>query len=575
MKLKPQLLLLTLAPMVLVAVVALILVGSMTPELVADELEKTMSGMATELRDSYNNLDAGEYALRDAFGDQTADTNGKVLYKGETNICETGAIVDNIKNSAGAEATIFFGDTRYITTLKKENKRIIGSQTTDENVKSTVLKDGKAYFDTALTINDVVHYAYYLPIFDSNNKVVGMSFIGFAQDKIKDGINSMMFTIIGIVVGIAAVAFVIGYIISNGIVKATKKTETTLEELSNGNLRISIDQNSLKRKDEIGSMIRATDILKNRLSSTLGNIIAQSGTLTSSADSLEEMAKETATTIEQVETAVTDIANGATNQADETSNASNHVVKMGEMINDTVKDAESLQENAQLMKASTGEATSSLNALKEINSKAISAIDVIYEQTNTTNESAMKIKEATTLITSIASETALLSLNASIEAARAGEQGRGFAVVADQIQKLAEQVNNTAKEIDDIIIVLLNDSNEAVHTMDGVKVIMNEQSEKLDHTEEKFNEVKDGIDKSIEGVENITSRTKELDRTRVSVIDIVQNLTAIAEENAATTEETSAATAEVSATVTSVSAAASDVKNVVNELEQNIGVFKL
>lgn len=106
----------------------------------------------------------------------------------------------------------------------------------------------------------------------------------------------------------------------------------------------------------------------------------------------------------------------------------------------------------------------------------------------------MKIRAAVDLITSIAEETNLLSLNASIEAARAGEQGRGFAVVAGQIQKLAEQSNESAGSIADIIGELLKDSENSVHIMEEVQEIMNEQQEKLQATRRQFMEVGDGIE---------------------------------------------------------------------------------
>ena len=103
--------------------------------------------------------------------------------------------------------------------------------------------------------------------------------------------------------------------------------------------------------------------------------------------------------------------------------------------------------------------------------------------TDQTNESAAKIQEVTSLISSIAEETNLLSLNASIEAARAGEAGRGFAVVAEEIGKLAEQSNQSAKQIEDIIAQLVADSSRSVKTMEAVREITSRQSEDIGKTE--------------------------------------------------------------------------------------------
>lgn len=178
-------------------------------------------------------------------------------------------------------------------------------------------------------------------------------------------------------------------------------------------------------------------------------------------------------------------------------------------------------------------------------------------------------------ITSIAEETNLLSLNASIEAARAGEQGRGFAVVASQIQKLAEQSDESARKIEAITDSLIADSEKAVAIMGEVKEIMMKQSGHVTKTDEMFTQVKEGIDSSIDGVNRIAEKTRQMDAARVNVVDIVQNLTAIAEENAASTEETSASVIEVAGIVNDISSNTEKMKNVANELEQNMGIFKL
>lgn len=334
-------------------------------------------------------------------------------------------------------------------------------------------------------------------------------------------------------------------------------------------------QKLVARKDEMGVISRSVANLRKSLVNMVGEIQTRSEDLFAASERLDKDAVETSKTIGQVENAVGDIASGATNQAQETQNATEHVIDMGNMIEETNKEAEILENNSKSMEASSSQAMEILTELMNVNERTKASIEEIYEQTNITNASAQKIKEATTLIASIAEETNLLSLNASIEAARAGEQGRGFAVVASQIQKLAEQSNESAVQIDDITSALIQDSTRAVDTMQQVRDVMDEQSEKMTQTDRMFRQVNVGVANAKESVDNITGRTERLDDSRGRVVDVVQNLSAIAEQNAASSQETSASVSEVSNIVTDISENAAQLKDIAYGLDQSVKKIKL
>ncbi|MBD5497501.1 MAG: methyl-accepting chemotaxis protein [Lachnospiraceae bacterium] len=330
-----------------------------------------------------------------------------------------------------------------------------------------------------------------------------------------------------------------------------------------------------RRKDEAGQMSRAISGLREELVKVYAQIKKQSRSLYEAAETLSGETMETSEAVGQVDRAVGEIADGATSQAEETQKATENVILIGSMVEETGEQVSSLNSNADAMQRASVEALETLKELDQTNVQTREAIEKISEQTNTTNESALKIREATTMITSIAEETNLLSLNASIEAARAGEQGRGFAVVASQIQKLAEQSNESAREIEEIIDSLIRDSEEAVETMDSVREIIARQSANVERTGMGFAEVKKGIDTSLESISAISNSISRMDEARVNVVDVVQNLTAIAEENAAGTEETSASATEVGAIVQNMAEQAGRLKEVAGELESSMSVFKV
>lgn len=367
---------------------------------------------------------------------------------------------------------------------------------------------------------------------------------------------------------------IVALIIAIRIVKPIEKITAIVGKISDFDFREDEKQAAIsKKKDECGMMGRSIEHLRRELVEVVKKITGQSRELYNASQTLSVSANETSISVEQVEKAISEIAQGATSQAQETQTATENVIVMGNMIEETNEEVEKLRASMRTMRDAGNTAMDILKELNSVNQKTKDAMQVIYEQTNVTNESALKIKEATNIITEIAEETNLLSLNASIEAARAGEQGRGFAVVAAQIQKLAEQSNESARQIEEIINILIAESQKSVETMEEVKVVIEKQNENVANTEDAFQNVKNGIDNSIEGIRTIAGKTEKLDEARVRVVDVVQNLTAIAQENAASTEETSASAAEVGAIMTNIAENASQLNQIANELEESVKQF--
>lgn len=388
-----------------------------------------------------------------------------------------------------------------------------------------------------------------------------------ATDTVRN--RAMLYMLIGLVISVG-----IAYVISASMVKPITKASEVLVKMSQMDFRDDGTLETLGKKgDETGVMGRALEELRREMVEVIKKITGQSDVLYGASETVNRSANHTAESVDQVEKAITEIAQGATSQAQETQTATENVILMGDMIEETNKEIDALRDSANAMSAAGNKAMEIFSKLNESNQQTKAAIDEVYEQTNTTNTSAMRIKAATDVITDIAEETNLLSLNASIEAARAGEQGRGFAVVASQIQKLAEQSNNSAQEIAVIINELISDAAKSVETMEIVKDVIKKQDEYVKNTEDSFKDVSAGIAQSIEGIQLITAKTKQLNEARVRVVDVVQNLTAIAEENAASTEETSASVTEVGNTMADVAGEASHLQGIANELEESVKNF--
>lgn len=567
MRLRVQIILLVMLPLLALGGVTYTIGSQKITEVMSDTIEQGLEGVAIATRDAFTVGMEGDFRV---------DENGDMWKGNAVNISQSEDIADDVKASTGIEITVFFGDTRYMTSvINKEGERVLGTKASGTVVEK-VLNNGERYFAENVDVAGEDFFAFYIPIYnDGAEKPAGMVFAGMSQENAEEEINSIIHLLLLIILCTIAIVVVISWIIANGIVKGVKSGVNAIEQVADGNLTVEIESRYLKRKDEIGEMTSAVAKLKVKMVSLIGQIADKSRQVYEQSLLLNEKSGSTAEMVEQVEKAVNDIAAGAGSQAEETQSATENIVLMGSMVEQTNKEVGALAENSGQIKEASNTAAAALTELNDINSRVTDAVDVIYRQTNTTNESALKIKEAIDIITSIAEETNLLSLNATIEAARAGEMGRGFAVVAEQIQKLAEQSDDSARQIEKIVNSLIHDSGEAVTTMNEIQQIMKTQNMKVNQTDESFGYVKDGVEQSIISIRAIEEQTKGLDNARIKVIDGVQNLTAIAQENAASAQETSASVMQVSSIVVNISESAGELKTIADELKQSIELFKL
>lgn len=560
-----QLLMLCVIPLVImVTFVTVYAIGTMR-NMVHDATMDGLESLCRSVYAAYEALDPGEYRME-----------GDTLYKGDYSVSENVDIIDSFVDGSPADVTLFFGDTRRATSLRDKDtgERILGTKASDAVIQA-VINEGKNYETDSVVINGETYYAFYMPALDASGKCVGMVFAGQPATEANARINRSSLMILGIAAFVLIIALLVCAKIASAIARVIVQTETLLSSLADGELNLTVNERILRRSDEIGVMGHAVKRLLDELQSIIGSIKKNTDTLMRQGDNLETMASQTSTTADEISSAVEDISKGAVAMAEDIESATGQVANMGaiiEKIADSVKELDNLSEQ---MHESDVEASRIINELSESNDRTTDAIKKIEVSVHTTNDSVTRIQDAVNLIASIASETSLLALNASIEAARAGEAGRGFAVVATQISKLSEDSAQSTKTIEDIIHQLTVDSEASVRIMNEVNEIILEQQQKLVQTREKFDVVSTGIENSRKESSVISSQADECNSERGKVVDVIQNLSAVSEENAASTQETTASMQELNATINLLAEAAGELKSMAQVLEEDVAFFKL
>lgn len=556
-----------------VMLVPVLLISTVATLFASKSLESSLGGSARDGLESIAKCVAAGYNTADESNYYISNTDH--LFKGMYDVTGREDVIDSYAEDEDVDISIYYGSQCMATSFinPETGERRLYEEAPADIVKH-VIEDKQVYNEDNVHMNGNVYSVVYIPIVEKE-KAVGMVMAARFQDTVFGRLNSAKAGLITAETIVLVIVAIAAYFFARAFAKGIVIAEDSIKTMASGDLTVEIDPKLLRRADEIGNMLGELDGLKNRLVEVISGVVKSADDIYGASEEVGTMSGQTGNAMNEISKAVEDISNGALGQADEVEAANTSVLTMGGQVDDISRGVIQLDESANNMKKASDKAIAIMDELAATTERTTRAIGNIGKQVNLTNKSVEEIKNAVAMITEIASQTNLLSLNAAIEAARAGEAGRGFAVVASEIQKLSDQSNKSAIAIGEIISELGRNSEDTVKEMKIVEDIAKAQQEKLVQTKEKFADVDAEIDTSRKETQNIKECTDVCDESKVRIVDVMSNLSALSEENAASTEETTASIQEINANINVLATNAEKLNGLAGELVEAVKYFKL
>ncbi len=398
----------------------------------------------------------------------------------------------------------------------------------------------------------------------------------YESDILKD-IRTLQFVLIIFSIIVLIIGLVLGFFIGKRIAKPITILDKMFSEMAQYDFSHQLDSKDLKhldRKDEIGRIAEAAFSMKENLVSLLKSVASSSEHLASSSEELTATTEQSAQASQDIAESIVTISAGAQEQNQSTRQSLNDTNQLADFLATSDQYYKVLHESLNQVEASKNDGIITVNDLKEKNKETMDYGVSINRIVNETADSVQKIETASNMIKSISEQTNLLALNAAIEAARAGEAGRGFAVVAEEIKNLADDSARFTDEIANIIKELLLKTEKAVESTDLIGNIMAKQSDSVQSTADRFNEIETAIERMNSDIQNIADLNPQTLSVMQQLVESIKHLQALSNDYAEKAENGSAAVEEQTASMDEIANASESLANLAEELQNNVSQFK-
>jgi methyl-accepting chemotaxis protein len=514
---------------------------------------------------------------KSADGNTVVSIGQRIMSNGalKGSICDDVNLGELLKKVQGFKV----GTTGYAFLVAKDGSFIshpkFKSEDNIKNVDNASLAD---FFEHVSKGEDVVQTVK----FEGIEKIIGGVPVGnsgwilgisMSYDEMFAGIHEMA---VFFAIGTLIIAILLGGIILWAILKITNAMQimTQLSErLAQGDFR-ETERKIVNSNDEIGKLDNSLIEMRTALRTLIRQVSNSAEQVAAASEELTASAEQSAQVSQQVAESITNVAGGADNQVVAIDTVTQEVESIGNNISELIKNTDQVVEQASgaANKANLGNQAVA-EAVKQMENIE-SVVGVSAKVVEGLGERSKEIGAIVDTISGIAGQTNLLALNAAIEAARAGEQGKGFAVVAEEVRKLAEQSQEAAKHIAELINQIQLDTNHAVDAMhngtDEVKrgaEIVNNAGNIFKEIDEMVILVNDRVQLAQVSVEKITNGAKQINDSTKNIHQVSKTTSEEAQTVSAATQQQSASVHEMSTASQSLAKLAQDLQNEVNKFK--------